>query len=140
MREYKYIYIFDNRIPKIVLCINVETTRLRGRPRNRWQDEVRENGRVVGGNGWKERVYSREEWKTLLRTARNCHILHMALDSTPSSLRCIAENLNVSKNGAFLFLVAVTLCLVMSHCVTTVVPVLSPGNLWLPRSCFSTGS
>jgi len=29
----------------------------------------------------------------------------------------------VSKNGAFLFLVDVSLCLVMSHCVTTVVPV-----------------
>jgi hypothetical protein len=23
--------------------------RLRGRPRNRWQDEVREDGRIVGG-------------------------------------------------------------------------------------------
>jgi len=27
------------------------TTRLRGRPRNRWQDEVREDGRIVGGEG-----------------------------------------------------------------------------------------
>ena len=43
--------------------------RLRGRPRNRWQDEVREDGRVGDGKGWKERVYNREKWKTLLRTA-----------------------------------------------------------------------
>ena len=50
----------DNRIPKKVLYINLETTRLRGRPRNRWQDEVREDGRLVGGKGWKERVYNRE--------------------------------------------------------------------------------
>jgi hypothetical protein len=28
----------ENRIPKKVLCMNLET-RLRGRPRNRWQDE-----------------------------------------------------------------------------------------------------
>jgi hypothetical protein len=36
---------------------------LRGRPSNRWQDEVREDGRLVGGKGWKERVYSRENGK-----------------------------------------------------------------------------
>jgi hypothetical protein len=39
----------ENRIPKTVSYMNLETTRLRSRPRNRWQDEVRENGRVVGG-------------------------------------------------------------------------------------------
>ena len=33
-----------NTIPKKVLYMNLETTRLRGRPRNRWQDEVREDG------------------------------------------------------------------------------------------------
>jgi hypothetical protein len=54
--------------------MNLETTRLRGRQRNRWQDEVREDGRVVGGEEWQEKVYSREEWKKLLRTARNHHI------------------------------------------------------------------
>jgi len=69
----------ENRIPKKVLYMNLETTRLRGRPRNRWQDEVREDGRLVDGKGWKERVYNREEWKKLLRTARNRHILHMPM-------------------------------------------------------------
>jgi len=34
-----------------VLYLNLEATRLRGRPRNRWQDEVREDGRLVGGEG-----------------------------------------------------------------------------------------
>ena len=34
--------------------------RLRRRPRNRWQDEVREDGRLVGGKGWKERVQNTE--------------------------------------------------------------------------------
>jgi len=28
--------------------MNLEATRLKGRPRNRWQDEVREDGRRVG--------------------------------------------------------------------------------------------
>jgi len=49
-----------NRIPKKVLYMNLETTRLTGRPRNRWQDEVREDAKLVGGEGWKERVYNRE--------------------------------------------------------------------------------
>jgi len=43
------------RIPKKVLCMNQET-RLRGRPTNRWQDEVREDRRLGGGKGWKERM------------------------------------------------------------------------------------
>jgi hypothetical protein len=69
-----------NRIPKKVLCMNLETTRLRGRPRNRWHDEVREDGRLVGGKGWKKRVYNREELKKLPRMARNRHILHMPME------------------------------------------------------------
>ena len=56
------------------------TTRLRGKPRNRWQDEVREDGRIVGGEGWQEKVHNREEWKKLLRTARNRRILHMPME------------------------------------------------------------
>jgi len=32
----------ENGIPKKVLCINLKATRLKGRPKNRWQDEVRE--------------------------------------------------------------------------------------------------
>jgi len=60
--------------------MHVETKRLRGRPRNRLQDEVREDGRQVGEKGWKERVYNREEWKKLLRTARNLRILHMPME------------------------------------------------------------
>jgi hypothetical protein len=67
----------ENRIPQNVLYMNFETMRLTGRPRNRWQVEVREDGRLVDGIAWKERVYNREEWKKFLRTARNCRILHM---------------------------------------------------------------
>ena len=70
----------ENRIPKSVLYMNLETKRLRGRPRNRWQDELRENGRIVGGDGWQEKVHNREEWKKLLRTASNRCILHMLME------------------------------------------------------------
>jgi len=44
----------ENRIPKIVLQMNVGTTRFRVGPRNRWQHEVR---------GWKN-----DWWRTLAAT------------------------------------------------------------------------
>ena len=53
----------ENRIPKKVLHMILGTTKLTGRPRKRWQDEVREDGRLDGGKGWKERVCNREERK-----------------------------------------------------------------------------
>jgi hypothetical protein len=48
----------ENRIHKRVLYMNLETTILRGRPRNRWQNEVREDGRIVVGEEWQENVYN----------------------------------------------------------------------------------
>jgi hypothetical protein len=33
-----------------VLYMNLGTTRLRGRPRNRWHDEVSEDGRILRCN------------------------------------------------------------------------------------------
>ena len=50
--------------------MNLGTTRLRGRPRNRGQDEVREDGRIVGREGWKEKVHYRVEWEKLLRNGK----------------------------------------------------------------------
>jgi hypothetical protein len=44
-----------NRTPKKVLYMNLETTRLRGRPRNRWQNEVK--------GGWKTSWFKREKGK-----------------------------------------------------------------------------
>jgi hypothetical protein len=43
-REWK-----ETEYLKKLLYVNLETTRLRGTPRNRWQDEVREDGRIIGG-------------------------------------------------------------------------------------------
>jgi hypothetical protein len=70
----------ENRSPQKVLYTNLETTRMRFRPRNRWQDEVREDGRLAGGKRWKERVCNRREWKKLLRTARNRRILQVSME------------------------------------------------------------
>jgi len=58
---------------------NLGTKRMRGRPRYGWQDEVREDGRIVGGEGWQEKVRNREEWK-ILRTTRKRRVLHMPME------------------------------------------------------------
>jgi hypothetical protein len=60
-----------NRVPKKEYYTLIwKKTRLRGRPRNRWQHEVREDGRIVGGEGWHEKVYNREEWKESSQSAQ----------------------------------------------------------------------
>ena len=41
--------------------MNLGTARLRGRPRNRWQDGVGEDGRIVGGEMWQEKVRQRRK-------------------------------------------------------------------------------
>jgi hypothetical protein len=70
----------ENSIPKRVLFMNLESTIPRGRMRNIWQDEVTEDGRIVGGEAWQEKVCNREEWKKLVRMARTRCILHMAVE------------------------------------------------------------
>jgi len=60
--------------------MNLVTTRLRGRPRIRWQDEVREGERIVRGEWWQKKVHNREEWKKVLRTARNRRILQTPME------------------------------------------------------------
>ena len=70
LRQFGHVQrMEENRITKRVLYINLGTARLRGRPRYIQQHEVREDGRIVGGEWWQEKVDNREELKKLLRTA-----------------------------------------------------------------------
>jgi len=55
-REWKKI-----EFPKKILHMILKATGLRSRPRNRWQDEVREDGTLVGGKGWEKRLCNKEE-------------------------------------------------------------------------------
>jgi hypothetical protein len=41
---------------------------------------MREDGRIGGGEGCQEKVYNGEEWKKLLRMARNRRILHVSTE------------------------------------------------------------
>jgi hypothetical protein len=50
-KEWKKI----RRITRRLLYMNLESTRPKGRLRNRWQDDVREDGRIVSGEEWQEK-------------------------------------------------------------------------------------
>jgi hypothetical protein len=78
LRWFRHVQrIGENRIPKRIIYMNLETTKLRGRPRNRWQGEVKEDGRIGGGEELQEKLHNRQVWKKLLRTVRNRRILHV---------------------------------------------------------------
>jgi hypothetical protein len=47
----------ENRITTRVLYTNMET-------RNRWQDEVREDGRIVVGEGWQEKYITKRNGRS----------------------------------------------------------------------------
>jgi hypothetical protein len=90
----------ENRIPKRVSYMNFETARPKSRPRNRWQDEVREDGRIVGGEEWQEIVYDREEWKKLMNSKESSH---SAYANGMGNFLAVEEQL-VSEEGFFCFM------------------------------------
>ena len=91
LRWLGHVQIMEgNRILKRVLYMNFGTTSLRGRPRNRWQDKVREDGRIVGGEGCQEKCLTERNGRSSCERqgiiafctcqARNHHILHVAVE------------------------------------------------------------
>jgi hypothetical protein len=44
---------------------------------------VSEDGRVVDGEEWQEKVCNREDWKKLQKMASDRRILHMAMERIP---------------------------------------------------------
>jgi hypothetical protein len=66
---------------------------LRGRPRNRWQDEVREDGRLVGGEGWQEKVHNREEMEEApengKESSHSAHAKRMNKNTFYVTFRCL---------------------------------------------------
>jgi len=61
------------RISKRVLYMNLGKTILRVIPRSRRQDVVWEGGRIVGGEGWQEKVHNREMEETPANGKESSH-------------------------------------------------------------------
>jgi len=71
-------------------------TRLRGRPRNRWKDEVREGGRMVGGEEWQEKVHNRKNSTHF----KKCY--YFVLEETPENGKESLHSAHTSGIGIFL--------------------------------------
>jgi hypothetical protein len=85
----------ENIVPTRVLYMNLET-RLRGIPRNRWQVEVREDGRIVGAEEWKEKVYNREELEEAPENGKE--LLHSAHGNGMNELMNKIQSVNHSEH------------------------------------------
>ena len=45
-------------------------TRPKGRPRVRWEDDVRNDLRKMGVNNWKQMMQERKKWKEIIEQAK----------------------------------------------------------------------
>jgi len=50
----------DERVVKSIYKWKPHTTRLKGRPRLRWDDDVRDDLRKMGANNWKQKAQERK--------------------------------------------------------------------------------
>ena len=57
-------------MPKKIFTEELEGTRIRRRPRKRWEEEVERDLQVLGVRRWKEMVADREKWKDIVRQAK----------------------------------------------------------------------
>jgi len=59
----------EDRMPKKIFTQELEGTRRRRRPRERWK-EVERNLQVLGVRRWRELVADRTKWKDIVRQAK----------------------------------------------------------------------
>ena len=62
----------DERVVKSIYKWKPHATRPKGRPRLRWDDDVRDDLRKVGVNNWKQKTQERKPWRGIIEQA-NTH-------------------------------------------------------------------
>jgi hypothetical protein len=62
--------MINERVAKTVYKWKPYATRLKGRPRVRWEDDVRNNLRKMGVTNWKQRTQERKQRKEIIEQAK----------------------------------------------------------------------
>jgi hypothetical protein len=62
--------IEDSRIPKRAMREKIYTRRKRGRPKVRWLDDVQEDLREMGIEGWRRKSQDRDQWRRIAQEAK----------------------------------------------------------------------
>ena len=60
----------NERVPKIIYKWKPYATRPKGRPRLRWEDDVRNDLGSMGVKNWKQKVQERKQWKEITEQAK----------------------------------------------------------------------
>ena len=60
----------EDRIPKQICRARMDGRRLKGRPRNRWQDQLERDLRIMGVRKWKETAQDRKRWRSVVKEAK----------------------------------------------------------------------
>ena len=60
----------NERVAKTIYKWKLYATRLKGRPRVRWEDDVRNDLRKMGVTNWKQRTQERKQWKGIIEHVR----------------------------------------------------------------------
>jgi hypothetical protein len=60
----------DSRMPKRVMREKTYTRRKRGRPKVRWIDDVQEDLREMGIEGWRRKAQDRDQWRRIAQEAK----------------------------------------------------------------------
>jgi hypothetical protein len=60
----------DSRVPMGMMREKIYTRRKRGRPKVRWLDDVQEDLREIGIEGWRRKVQERDQYRRIAQEAK----------------------------------------------------------------------